>query len=391
MSLGPPFDQSGERLRLGLGAAAGALLLFVTAVALLSADRSLGDSLRVYMLVRRPGALHAGALVQVAGLQIGEVVAIRGQGRDGEPESSAALAPALGRRVTGPDLAPLPQQECQALQARKRRPPAVPKVEVELRILRRYADRVYENSTFLTVNPTVLTEGLIEVGPPDAGAAPADPIRSGSRVRGVDPADLDDLIATVFCSTEEVMRIGRELRPAWAELSTAGRTLIDRLQRTVDGDQFMRVKLQTVAAFNAAGTLRTKLERAGIERTPAAVEGLTQAIRALAPQLAAFGAQVGELQTRSQALAGQLAPRRQRIGRLDEDLQRLQKTAERAESDGRYLLRVYERGGGTIGGFQQDLQIFDELKDMHRILKQKIWRVIIKRRGQSAPPQQPPR
>lgn len=385
MSLGPPFDQSGERLRLGLGAAAGALLLFVTAVALLSADRSLGDSLRVYMLVRRPGALHAGALVQVAGLQIGEVVAIRGQGRDGEPESSAALAPALGRRVAGLEL-PLPQQECQALQARKRRPPAAPKVEVELRILRRYADRVYENSTFLTVNPTVLTEGLIEVGPPDAGAAPKDPIRGDSRVRGVDPADLDDLIATVFCSTEEVMRIGRELRPAWAELSTAGRTLLDRLQRTVDGDQFLRVKLQAVAAFNAAGALRTKLERAGIERTPAAVEGLTQTIRTLAPQLAAFGAQVGELQARSQALAEKLAPRRQRIGRLDEDLQRLQKTAERAESDGRYLLRVYERGGGTIGGFQQDLQIFDELKDMHRILKRQIWRVMIKRRGQSPPP-----
>lgn len=388
MSLGPPFDQSGERLRLGLGAAAGALLLVVTAVALLSADRSLGDSLRIYMQVRRPGALHAGALVQVAGLQIGEVVAIRGQGSDGERESSAALIPALGRRVTGLNL-PLPLEDCQALQARKRRPPAAPKVEVELRIQRRFADRVYENSTFLTVNPTVLTEGLIEVGPPEAGAAPGAPIRSGSRVRGVDPADLDDLIATVFCSTEEVMRIGRELRPAWAELSTAGRALLDRLQRTVDSDQFLRVKVQTVAAFTAAGALRTKLERAGISRTPAAMESLAQTIRALAPPLAAFGSQVGELQARSQALAGQLAPKRQRIGRLDEDLQRLQKTAERTEADGRYLLRLFQRGGGTVGGFQQDLQIFDELKDMHRILKRQIWRVIIKRRGQQPAP--PPR
>jgi ABC-type transporter Mla subunit MlaD len=385
MSLGPPFDPSGERLRLGLGAAAGALLLFVTAVALLSADRSLGDSLRVYMLVRRPGALHAGALVQVAGLQIGEVVAIRGQGRDGEPESAAGLSPALGRRIAGLDR-PLPQQECQALQARKRLPPPEPKVEVELRIQRRYADRVYENSTFLTVNPTVLTEGLIEVGPPDGGAAPAAPIRSGSRVRGVDPADLDDLIATVFCSTEEVMRIGRELRPAWIELSAAGHALFDRLQRTLDGDQFLRVKLQTVSAFTAADALRRKLERAGIGRTPAAVESLAQTIRALAPPLAAFAAQVGELQARSQALAGQLVPRRQRIGRLDEDLQRLQKTAERTEADGRYLLRLFERGGGTIGGFQQDLQIFDELKDMHRILKRQIWRVLIKRKGQKQAP-----
>ena len=78
MSLGPPFDPSGERLRLILGAATAVTLLVVIGVALLAADRSLGESVTVHMLVQRPGALHTGAAVRVAGEQIGEVVAIRG-------------------------------------------------------------------------------------------------------------------------------------------------------------------------------------------------------------------------------------------------------------------------------------------------------------------------
>lgn len=378
MSLGPPFDESGERVRLALGAAAAALLLVTTAVALLSADRSLGESLRMAVLVQRPGSLHAGAQVRVAGLQIGEVVAIRGHGRPSELGPDAGLA---GQRR------PLSPATCRTLRAaQKSNRPAPPAVEIELRILRRHADRVYENSTFLPVNATLLTEGMIEIGPPAHGAAPGERIRDGARVRGVDPADLDDLIATVFCATEQVLADARELRPDWLELTAALRALFSRLQQTLEPTQLLRVQLQASRIFASARSLQAKLAQAEATRAQAAGRALLRAVQPLVPQLVALGAQLELLQERTAALSTELGPRRQRIGRLEGDVRRLQAIGERIESDGRALYRLLESGAGTLGGFQQDLQIFDELKDVHRILKRAIWRVLIKKQAPPAPP-----
>jgi hypothetical protein len=53
---------------------------------------------------------------------------------------------------------------------------------------------------------------------------------------------------------------------------------------------------------------------------------------------------------------------------------------QRANADIKALIWLYENGRGTLGGFNRDIQIFDELKEMHRILKRESWRVIIKRK-----------
>ncbi len=62
MSLGPPFDDadSSDRLRLGLGIGAAALLLFFAGFAILASERSLGDSLTIHVDVTRIGTLNTG-------------------------------------------------------------------------------------------------------------------------------------------------------------------------------------------------------------------------------------------------------------------------------------------------------------------------------------------
>ena len=217
MSLGPPFDQSGERLRLGLGAATAVTLLVAIGVALLAADRSLGESVTVHMLVQRPGALHTGAMVRVAGEQIGEVVAIRG------------YRPSPGLK-DGPGADP----------------GAEPTVDIELRLRKRWAEKVYENSTFLPVNPTVLAEALIEIGPPAGGAAPGSPIGAEQRVRGVEPADLDQLLRRVYQSIELTLQQARELGAEWTELNEAFTALSARL--SVSLPDTLRVQVQGAAA-----------------------------------------------------------------------------------------------------------------------------------------------
>ena len=66
-------------------------------------------------------------------------------------------------------------------------------------------------------------------------------------------------------------------------------------------------------------------------------------------------------------------------------LRELQAVQQRLEADARFLVRYVDSGRGTLGGFNQDMQIFDELKDMSRIIKQQSWRLLIKRREPLAP------
>ena len=49
-------------------------------------------------------------------------------------------------------------------------------------------------------------------------------------------------------------------------------------------------------------------------------------------------------------------------------------------NDARYLIHLFDTGQGTLGGFNRDIQLFDELKDVHRILKQQMHRVLLKPR-----------
>jgi hypothetical protein len=50
-----------------------------------------------------------------------------------------------------------------------------------------------------------------------------------------------------------------------------------------------------------------------------------------------------------------------------------------SQLDVKALIDGFQAGRGTLGGFNRDIQIFDELKEIHRILKRQTWRVLIKR------------
>lgn len=361
MSLGPPFDHSGERLRLLLGAATAITLLVVIGVALLAADRSLGESVTVHMLVHRPGVVHTGAIVRVAGEQIGEVVAIRGF----RPESGLSPSPAAG---------------------------GAPAVDIELRLRKSQAARVYENSTFLPVNPTVLAEALIEIGPPADGAAPGAPVGADTRVRGVDPADIDQLLRKVYLSIELILGEARDLGGEWSELSAALGALSGRLALSFPQDAALRVQVQGAAARHGVESLLTTLRAGEVARLPAATRELERSLTPLVQDLRRLGEQGEVLQARARELGQALGPAQAaNLQRALAKLRAAMAAGERIEADARSLIRYFDSGRGTLGGFNKDIQIFDELKETSRILKQKSWRLLIKRRDQDGPPAAPQR
>lgn len=348
MSLGPPFDETGDRLRLGLGAATAAVLLFVTTFAVLAAERSLGESIVVHVAVARPGALHTGAPVRVAGEPIGEVVAIRGN-------------PSQLSESTASEL------------------DAHPPVDIEIRLLTRYRDRLFRNSTVVTVNPTLLTEAILEVGPPAKGAAPAEPIADGDHLRGLDPADIDQFMLKLYLSTEAVLREAHDLRPDWDDFQHAASGVSKQLSGALPEGDLLRLGLNATRVRLSAGSVLDKLKTAGVTDAPADVKALVKTTEPLVSELRRLGLALELLEGRTSAFASELTPRQKQLVHAFATLRKAAELGSQAETDLRALAAGVQAGRGTLGGFNVDIQIFDELKEMARILKQRSYRVIIKR------------
>jgi phospholipid/cholesterol/gamma-HCH transport system substrate-binding protein len=347
MSLGPPFDESesSERLRLGLGVGMAALLLFFAGFAILAAERSLGDSLTIHIDVTRIGTLHAGAPLRLAGEQIGEVVAIRGQRAEAE----------ISTGTTRP-------------------------IDIEVRLLRRFRERVRRNSTVVTVNPTLLTEAQLEVGPTWNGEAPGEAVQDGDHLRGVDPAEMSVLLARVYRSLEAAMNEAKDLAPDWREMGGALSTLATHVRETMPTAELLRLALHIEQARRRIIALRDTLQAAQAETAPARLRELYATGKPLLAELSRFAGQLEALQVRVQDLQAALAARKSDAQRIEALLRATVQLSERVASDSQALLWLYENGRGTLGGFNRDIQIFDELKEMHRILKRESWRVIIKRK-----------
>lgn len=347
MSLGPPLDGSSQRLQLWVGAGLSTVLLWAVLIALLASDRTLGQTFALHVLFRSPGALHTGAEVRMAGQHIGEVVAIRG-----------------------------------VRYAKRSRDDTAPTVDVELRVLRSYQRYLPKNASFFTDTPNVLTEALLEVGPPRDGARPLLPVQDGDRVRGDDPPDIDRLLQKVLAYVETILKLGGDLRPEWDEFRGAFSHLSATLSALPSagqlvrighkGDQAMDSGRRVVAAFRDADALA---------RTQALLGDLSRGLNRARPDLLHISHQLGLMQERLEGLGTVLGPaERKKLGAGVDSFRQVLDIADQVAADLLWLTKYVEMGRGTLGGFQSDLQIFDELKETHRILKHQSWRLLLKQR-----------
>ncbi len=309
---------SEDRLSTRVGAAVLAALALAVVVVLLLEGRRLRPGIRVHVEMERVGALQEGAAVRLAGLELGEVDAIRLVGRP----SRAVL---------------------------------------DLWIDRRHAWLVTTTTDFFLSQEGLLGEPYLGV----AGRAgePGPPLEDGATVRGIDPPHLDHLLTTVDSNLRAATQLMRDGLPEGDALGAA----LDDLERTLAGIEAPETSGMT-RLFAEVRTFTGAVPPGTLDRASALASGL-RAPR-LGERMARLGAHVDRL------AAGMDDPRLARFGAALAGAGALVARAERALAIAAELRALVASGRGSLGAFLQDVELADEMKDLTKELKRQPWKTL---------------
>jgi ABC-type transporter Mla subunit MlaD len=339
VSLGPPFDSSGERLQQAVGAFVTLALLGAVAWVLLMSGRTIGRGLTVHVEMATPGLLRSGAKIRLAGREIGEVRAMASTTLDGN------------RR--GVDLSAF--------------------------VLADYAGFVRKNSLVFVETPSVLGEAYLEVGP--TSAAPGPPVADGDHLRGIDPPQIDDLLAHSETNLRLILSLLRENRPEMEELLSAGDDLLATLSGLpADRGQLHRIHDQFIAALEAGRALVTALRDSNaVPRVRAIAEDLGTIADQAGPELRRLSTRLDASLSRLDELAAVFGPeRRAQLAAALTALRGAAHAGQRVTAEAKFLADYVKAGRGSVGAFFADQELFDDLHETHRILKSQPWTFILK-------------
>ncbi|MSP60516.1 MAG: MCE family protein [Myxococcales bacterium] len=333
-------------VRRAVGALFLAALGGAIAAVLLTSGRTLGRGIHLEVELASTGALRNDARVKIAGRDVGEVRGMR--------------------------------RETVASGARH--------VIVDAFVAREWAEQVRRDSTLFVATPSILGEAYLEIGPPARSPGlpslpPGAPVSDGDRLRGGDPPELDRFIAKVYGSLTTIGLLLRTQGPAWNELSVAAESLIATLAGLpADRGQLGRIRSQGVRAIDDALAIAAALDQAGaLPRVRVLARDLGETMDHLGPELSSLGLRIDRAATRLDALSDLLPPgRREAARRALDALTRAAGIAERIAGDVKLVAAKIDRGEGTMGAFFADKEIFDDLHEVHRILKSQPWSVIVK-------------
>jgi ABC-type transporter Mla subunit MlaD len=337
VSLGPPYDDSGLELRRGVGALLALLIGAVIAAALVLSGRSLGSGITISVELARTGALRVGDKLRLAGRAIGEV-------RDATSAPGGSVL--LRVFVEAEDVA-----------------------------------SVRTDSELFVSTPSALGQASLEVGPPRVPQGSSRPVADGERLRGVDPPDLDRLFEHVDQNLRQIRALLVDQRPEIDELLHAGASFMTSLRAIPDGmGAIQRIGEQTGSALDSGRAVLAVLRDAGgFARARSAVEGLGSSLGGASPQLARIGRELDDVSARVEMLRGMLHDLR--VTRAIDGFASLRRAVTLVEQiirDGEALQARVLRGEGTIGAFLNDRELFDDLHETHRLIKQQPLKLLLK-------------
>lgn len=338
----------------------GALFLFsialLVAFVLVLGDFSFGDGFHVNVEFDNAGGLKPGADVAIAGLNVGTVQELRFLKNEG---------------ATDPDAAAVA-------------------VRAKLRVDAAYADSIRTNSDFFITTRGVLGEPYIEIVTRDF-SAPA--VQPDAVLRGVDPPRMDLIVARasellhaltdllddpdikakdLLANTASLMKnldlFLVENRPALDETlgnvrdgSASAKNILAGLDVAVaDGQELRGIFSDTrVVARNARGiTARLDKEFDPLMDDVVAVAGSARNVMVSADRIV----------TQNEA----------KISGTIDNVHTSSARLEQLSSDAQVVMANVSQGKGTVGALISDREIYDDLKEMLRVIKQRPWKIVWK-------------
>lgn len=237
-----------------------------------------------------------------------------------------------------------------------------------------------QNTEFFVSTQGLLGENYVEIVP-HPGESPL--LAEGATVRGVDPARLDLLLARAYDFLASVSDLMHSNRGIFEDFVRSSASLVGALDKAVQHGQVdLSVTLKNVASAteHAAHVL-------------AALDGAVGDGRRLGGTLDDAAATVAEirrdvppLMARMQAVLEDLVRLEEALGDVDRTRVRALidrttsalKSANEMLDDAKAVSRRLRTGQGTVGLLLQDDEIYDDLKELLRDLKQHPWKLIWK-------------
>jgi phospholipid/cholesterol/gamma-HCH transport system substrate-binding protein len=339
----------------------GALFLFSLALlatfVLVLGDFSFSKGFEFYVEFDNAGGLKPGADVAIAGINVGTVEELRFIRAEEEPKGPDDYAVA---------------------------------VRTKLRVDEKYSDAIREDSDLFITTRGVLGEPYIEIVTNDFESAQ---IEEGAVLRGVDPPRMDLIVA----KASELLTVLTELlddpdihaKDLLANTASLMKNLdhfvVDNrgdLDTTVDNvrDGSEEAK-QLLAALNLAvedgETLRATLRqaRSTARHANSIAARVDKDIDPVVDDVVVVAANARNVSESADRLVAQ------NEAKIDEAIDNVHASTEnlnQMSSDAQVLVTDVTEGKGTVGALISDREIYDDLKEMLRVIKQRPWKIVWK-------------
>jgi len=243
-------------------------------------------------------------------------------------------------------------------------------VVVVARIDRAWAARIPANAEFFVGSRSILAPRYLEIAAP-RDHAPARPLAAGDEIRGIDPPDLDRILQRVWDQLTGIDEFMDSVNPSAAVLRFRIARLtwtISRVVPTIDGSPLRD-------AVAEARTFAASLD-------PAALAGLATHARAVVDRATAVVAdlrgQVDALRASISDAAACVPPGlRTKIEQAIASIDPVLRDTDQLLANVQAVLGDATTGDGSIAAFGRDLELFDDIKAMTKMMKRNPWRVVV--------------
>jgi phospholipid/cholesterol/gamma-HCH transport system substrate-binding protein len=338
----------------------GALVLFATgllvAMVLILGDFSFSDGMEFHVQYENAGGLKPGADVAISGINVGSVTALRFvQNEESRSSNLSAVA-----------------------------------VQATLKVDHRFADAVRDDSQFYITTRGILGEPYIEISTRTHDGKPVAP---GQVLRGVDPPRMEIIIGRATELLELIIELLDDPDIQIKDLVANASSLLkhldeivvdnrDEIDATIKGVRLSADEAsKLLAALNVAVDDGTEL-RASVNDARAALASArritTRVEGRVDPVLNDLTATAQNARVLVDTAGRLLNDNEEKITATLDNLHATSGTIATVTTDAERLLADLRDGEGTIGALLTEREVYEDLKEMMRIIKQQPWKILWK-------------